>query len=334
MRILVVSPISTTAIGGPAYVTRSLVEQLQQSGNEALATCPTRLEMRTFPLFRQILIFFRAVSVSRSFENLILLDVTSTGLPFGLAARLLGKRVVVRVGGDFLWESYVERTGKAVLLSEFYSERRTLSLYETMIKWATRTTLHLADDIVFTTPWLKQIWEAPYSLEQKSIHIISNPLPSRDLQPPPEKKVFLSSGRPMRIKNIEMLKNTVWPQIQKEYPEAVLDTEPKKHEEYKEALKSAYAVILPSLSDVSPNSILEAISYGKPFICTKDTGLFETYKEAGIFVNTQNTEEMVFAIRTLLTPEGYAEAKSQVDAVVYPRDDKTLAEQYLEILIP
>jgi len=138
----------------------------------------------------------------------------------------------------------------------------------------------------------------------------------------------------MRIKNIEMLQNVVWPQIQKKYPNAMLDTEPKGHEEYKQALKSAYAVILPSLSDVSPNSILEAISYGKPFICTKDTGFFETYKNHGIFVDTKSSQEIIDAIEYLLSPQGYSDAKARVESVEYPTGQKTLAEQYLEILIP
>ena len=54
--------------------------------------------------------------------------------PTMLACRLMGKKYIIRTGGDLLWEWYVERTGEAILLRDFYSRPRALSLKEKAIE--------------------------------------------------------------------------------------------------------------------------------------------------------------------------------------------------------
>ena len=51
------------------------------------------------------------------------LDTFSVAFPAVCAARLCGKKMIIRTGGDFLWEFYVERTGDLVLLRDFYNTR-------------------------------------------------------------------------------------------------------------------------------------------------------------------------------------------------------------------
>ena len=66
----------------------------------------------------------------------------------------------------------------------------------------------------------------------------------------------------------------------------------KTHYEVLEEIKKCYAVVLPSFSEDSPNFILEAISFGKPFILTKDNGYYEKLEDIGLFIDPFNTDDI------------------------------------------
>ncbi len=332
MRILIASPIPLTAIGGPASIARILKKEFEEAGDLVEVATLSSFERKLPPLMRQLVLFLRAVVLCMRTDALLLLDPASTGISFACAGKLMGVSTTVRIGGDFLWETYVERTQEPVLLSEFYTKPRSLSTYEKIIRFATSTTLSLSDRIVFTTPWLKDLWEEPYRLEKKEIRIISNPIAKRVESQVPREKVFLAAGRNTRIKNMKLLQEA-WQVIAAEYPDAVLDTVPKRAEEYQTALKSAHALIIPTLSEVSPNSMLEAIRYGKPFISTKDNGLYEQYKEAGLFVDTRSAQEIQAAVRELLDADGYSRALEKVQKVDITLSPAQMAAAFRSVLM-
>ena len=55
-------------------------------------------------------------------------------------------------------------------------------------------------------------------------------------------------------------------------------------EKFMERISRCYAVILASLGDISPNMILDAIRHNKPFILTKETGLYDRLKNIAILL--------------------------------------------------
>ena len=63
-------------------------------------------------------------------------------------------------------------------------------------------------------------------------------------------------------------------------------------EKFMERISRCYAVILASLGDISPNMILDAIRHNKPFILTKETGLYDRLKNIAIFVDPENTDDI------------------------------------------
>ena len=83
-------------------------------------------------------------------------------------------------------------------------------------------------------------------------------------------------------------------------------------DEHKSLVKNAYAVIIPSISEMSPNNAVDAIYYGKPFIMTSDTGAQERLGNVGIFIDTLNPEALKDAIKKLLDTEEYARACARV----------------------
>jgi len=52
---------------------------------------------------------------------IVVLDTWSAAVPTMYACKLMRKKYIIRTGGDFLWEAYVERAGEMVLLKDFYA---------------------------------------------------------------------------------------------------------------------------------------------------------------------------------------------------------------------
>ncbi len=330
MRLLIASPVSLDSVAGPATVGRELLRTFRAQGD--LTRCITFSNFeRRLPLgFRHVVFFLRALPNVLWCESVLLLDPASTGPALALAARILSRRSVLRVGGDFLWESYVERTKEPVLLSEFYTKPRTLSLRERFIRMATLLTVRCTRVVVFTTEWQRALWKHPYQLDVSRTQVISPVLPERDPRPATA-PVFLSAHRTMRIKN-GLVMNDVWKLVRQTHPEAILDTNERDAMAYQEALRNCYAVIVPSLSEVSPNVVFEAIRYGKPFIATRDTGIFEEFKDVGIFVDTRDPEAIAHAVTGLLDATTYQNACARLEAFTVTRTWKEVASAFRSAL--
>jgi glycosyltransferase involved in cell wall biosynthesis len=76
---------------------------------------------------------------------------------------------------------------------------------------------------------------------------------------------------------------------------------------------------------VNPNTIIEALSAGKPFICTTGTGLNTKVREVGIYLDPLDEMAWRDGIVSLLDTERYENEKKKLDAFSYVRtwDDVT-----------
>ncbi len=331
MRILIACPVPPHEIAGPATVARELAKVFGAEGDEVTFITLSPFEKRLPIGIRQIALFIRALSKVRRVDGVLLLDPASTGPALALAAHLLKRSSVLRVGGDFLWESYVERTQEPILLSEFYAAPRSLSIREKLIKAATVRTLRLASVLVFTTAWQRDLWKVPYQLSESRLRVVPPTLAPRTLHEATG-QVFLAAHRGMRIKNGAVMQS-VWEQVVAVHPEAVLDRRMRTSEEYQRALADCYAVIVPSLSEVSPNAVLEAIAYGKPFIATRDTGVREELSELGLFVDTRDPNAIAEAVNALLTPEVYRQFTARIAAFDTVRSWPDVAKELRAALV-
>ena len=66
-----------------------------------------------------------------------------------------------------------------------------------------------------------------------------------------------------------------------------------------------------SLGDISPNMIMDAIRYNRPFIVTRETGIYDRIKDIAIFVDPENTEDIAEKIVWLSQPENYEKQKEK-----------------------
>lgn len=329
MKILITSPIADGGVGGPASVARELRTACVRAGDTVEVVAPKVKDMKLPSGIRQIVLMIRFIPYVWRADVVLALDPVSTGFSVTSVAKIFGKPVVLRIGGDFLWESYVERTQEPVLLSEFYTEPRTLARREQMIRTLTKRTLTMAHTVVFTTAWQRDIWMKPYSLAPNKLAIISNAIPQTEL-PTTEGTTLLALGRDTRIKNSALLVR-VWNRIKHEFPGIELVTGTKTRTEYVEALAQCKAVVQPTLSEVSPNTVLEAIAYGKPFMTTRDNGMYELYAPYGVFVDTRDEQAVEDGLRSLLTSRGHNTRPPERSWATAAAEYRTVFEEVLGI---
>ncbi len=330
MRILIGCPVPVMAIAGPATIARELSASFKEAGDDVRVITFSKFERKLPYILRLVAFAVRAFVACWWAERVLLLDPASTGPALMFVSNLLARPTVLRIGGDFLWESYVERTTTPILLSEFYTAPRKLTFRESTIRRATIYTLHHSTRIAFTTEWQRALWRVPYGISMPKTVVIENALPAREAVPVTG-KVFLSAHRNTTIKNGALLERA-WKRVLEKHPDAVIDTQERAPEEYRDALKDAYAVIVPSLSEVSPNAIYEAVRFGKPFITTRDTGIYEEFKTTGLFIDTREEDAFVTAVDTLMDPKGYEEVQARTKAFTKVRAWMEVATEFRSVL--
>jgi hypothetical protein len=155
--------------------------------------------------------------------------------------------------------------------------------------------------------------------------------PPRKEYMPPIAKTFVAAGRPIKLKQEAMLRR-IFEDVQRRHPDISLDARTLPGPQHRARVASSYAVILASVSDVSPNAIIDAVVNGKPFICTNDTGIKERLANTGLFVDTQDEKVLSGAIESLLQPDEYARVSACVQKFDFVRGWGDLAEDVIGIM--
>ncbi len=285
---------------------------------------------RGIPLLKHLLYYFKLRSAARNAGFVLALDTWSTGVPSHLAARAKGIPCLLRVGGDFLWETYIERTKAQMTLSEFHASRQKLSLKERLIRAGTRHLIHNAR-IFFTTRFQRSLWQTTYGTPADA-PVIENYYPPRiETYLPSRGPVFVSSGREIALKNTLLLQR-VFARLAHDHAGLELDTRYLTGEAYGQRLASSYAVVIPSLSEISSNTAIDAVCLGKPFICPEDTGTSERLRDCGLFIDTRSEAALTQAVESLLETPTYERYASAARSFSYTHSWDEIADEVLALI--
>ncbi len=332
MKIVISTGIYPPEIGGPAEYAKNLHDALALQGHGVHVRVFGKF--RRFPWgIRHIVFFLYVLPTVASSDFVIALDGFSAGVMV-LAAKLFGKKVVFRTGGDLLWEAFVDRTKEPVLLKDFYrTSLQKLSLKEKMMFRLMRWTLRNLSAIVWSTEWQRDIFLKPYGLETQRHFIVENfypPVSRRGEIEMPAKKVFFSPSRDIFLKNKTMLAQ-VFAEISKTNPEVVLDMKTVLHGAISQKLASVYALIVPSLSEISPNLALEALGTCTPIIVTEENGIRDRLHDMAVFINPLQQSSMTEGIQKLLNPDAYADYKRKLGERTFVHSWQQIADEFTGI---
>src|SRR3989344_1294531 len=163
----ILSPILLTKLGRKAYGGQALSLPCSRIKKNYLKTSNGVYRIsRRFPTgIRHILAFLRALPLVWRSDAVILLDHFSMGFPVSLATFICRRPYILRIGGDFLWESHVEMKRAQITLQAFYENLRPTNK-ERIIFYLARFVMRGAALIAFSTEWQRRIFLSPYGIEE------------------------------------------------------------------------------------------------------------------------------------------------------------------------
>lgn len=327
--MLITTGIFPPKIGGPAQYAKNLKETIERMG-KVVSLKTFNIEDHLPTGIRHLFFLLKIIPTVLYSDVALTLDTYSVGFPTVLACKLFRVKSIIRTGGDFLWEQYTERTKKKILLKNFYhTEKNNFSLKEKIIFKVTKWTLLNASCTVFSTEWQRSIFVEAYGIDSNKTSIIENYYGPKEADELCISKEFIGSTRKLVWKNLDTLKK-VFDRIQKS-SDTTLFLDNLSFEEFIERVKKCYAVILISLGDISPNMILDAIRFNRPFICTKEIGIYGRIKDAGIFVDPLNESEIEKSVLDILAKEGYDRAKEMVRKFDFTHTWEEIANEFISI---
>lgn len=329
MKIIIATGIFPPEVGGPAYYSAALRDALEVQGHEVRVVLYGRLK-KLPPGVRHLGYFLKLMRHARWAEGIIAFDTFSVGLPAAVAGMLTQRPVVARIGGDFMWELYTERTKDLIALPQVYERKERWSAKE-RINFRIQRWVIQHVDLACTCVWIRDIWARVYALDRAHVHVVENALPPREAGTPPTRKNFLFYTRPLALKNNDAFRRA-FEQAKAVRPDITLEEGMIPHEELLQRMKAGYAIVLPSISDVTPNYIVDAIRFGKPFLLTKHSGYAEPFKELGVIVDPFSEDDMMRGILALADEETYARLSRNIAAFTTVRTYDDIAREFVAIL--
>lgn len=335
MKILIASGIYPPDIGGPAQYARNLYETWKGGGHD-VKVAAYRWERAFPPIVRHILYFLKIIRKGWNADLILVLDTWSAAVPTMLACMLMRKKYLIRTGGDFLWETYVERTGDLVLFKNFYGTSLVrLSFKEKLIfKWG-GDSLRKASAVIFNTDWQRKIFESAYKLDSRKDFIVENYCGERIEPVSIDNRSFVAGTRSLKWKNTELLKEAFGhaQELVKERGLEPIDLDCGKavYDSFVEKIHQSYSLVLASLGDIGPNMIFDAIRVGTPFILTRETGLADKVKSCAIFVDPQDKNDIAEKIAWMADPNNRALQAAKVRKFAWTHSWKEVADEIVAI---
>lgn len=327
MKVLIATGIYPPAIGGPAMFAQQLSEIWSAGGTEARLAVASRFN-RLPSILRKVAFTAACLRRAVGVNAVLALDTFSAGLPAYYITRWLRKPLAVRVGGDFLWEAYVQRTGRDVTLAEFCRRLPAdLSARERTILSLTRKLLRGAELVAFSTGWYAELAAVAYGPFRRQM-VIDNPTGPREAALPAAAKSFLLAGRDIRLKNVARFRRA-FAAAKLKHPELELIEGGRPRAEYLELLRRCYAVAVPSLSEITPNAALDAIRYGKPLILTRECGYAGRFGKAAVVVDPRSEADLQAAVERLADEPSYREAAAAASSLPTDRTFVEVAADFL-----
>lgn len=325
MKIVIAAPFYPPESGVLGMYAQGLETALRKHGHEVIVC--TYGNLRRLPAgVRHLALFFRIYNVIWQSDFVLALDTWSVGLPALIAASATRTPLIVRIGGDPVWESFVERRREPVRFSEFYAAPRRLSIKERLMRWVARLMVRDAKKLLFNTRFQKDIWQKAYGFDDSRAGILENFVAPKGEPTPAQGQVFVAAGRNIFLKNRDKL-DIAFARVRQRFPQAELDTRSLPQTEHLARLASCYAVVIASVSDIGPNMAIDAVTAGKPFVSTEDSGAKERLDGCGLFIDTRTDAAIEAAIVKMLDPAEYQRLLANVQAFSFTHSWDEMADE-------
>ena len=170
MKILIATGIYPPSIGGPATYSKLLFDELPSRGIEVKIVSYD--DVRKYPKgISHLIYFFKVFLAGIRKDAIYAMDPVSVGFPAMIASRLLGKRFVLKIVGDYAWEQGTQLHGISDTLDDFVkiSHDGKVGHLEKIQKRVAKE----ADKIIVPSRYLKKI-VSQWGVDENKITVIYN----------------------------------------------------------------------------------------------------------------------------------------------------------------
>ncbi len=354
MKIILATGIYPPEIGGPATYVEKLARRLVERGmrvvivaygeqEDVLLPIPIIRVSRRGGMIARWLRYAKALRTHGTDADIVYaFSSISCGVPLWIA-HLKHPRTVLRLGGDFLWERYTDGGG-LLSLSDWHATKPWL-------QGPMNGLLKTFDHIVFSSAFQEQLYEKVYHTLPFH-HVVENAIPDGvpvlHEKHDPFKLLFL--GRFVGFKNLGSLivalheLSAVTLTIVGEGPlekqlKALVVCEKLSDritflpsmagDDKQEIFLQHDLLVLPSFTEISPNTALEARSLGLPVLLTQETGLSRTLADAAQVRTLRSPQDIVNAVRDI--EQSYPLIAERSASALPARSWDTVADEHIAL---
>ena len=343
-KVLICTGIYPPDIGGPATYSKLLYDEMPKHGISIKILSFGKVR-RLPKVIRHIVYFFKILLKSRDIDVIYAQDPVSVGLPSVLAAKILRKKFILKVVGDYAWEQFQNqisnlKSQKFITLEEFQEGKYNFmtELRRNIERWVAKN----ADKIIVPSGYLKKV-VTKWGIDEKNIIVIYNAFDAQGLKMTKRESrdelnlsgtILISSGRLVPWKGFGALID-IMPEVLKEIPDARLyiigsGSEEKNfkfqisnlkigdnvflvggisREKLLTYLRACDIFVLNSGYEGFSHLILEAMALGVPVIASNIGGNTEIIRdgENGILIEYNAKEDLKNKIISLYNEEFFRE---------------------------
>lgn len=367
--ILIATGIFPPDIGGPASYSETLLKELPK--DKFAVTVLTysdqpknepgvfRVDRGKNIFFRYFNYFIKAYRLVKKNDLIYVQGPVSEGLPIYLACKIIGRKYILKIVGDYAWEQGRQRFGIFGSLDDFQNKRHSFKVE--IFKFIQKKTAKNAELIIVPSRYLKEI-VIKWGVSGEKIKVIYNSTDKINIddnfKTGFEGDLIFSVGRLVPWKGFEVLIE-IMPDLIKFNPNfklLIIGDGPDKGK-LKEKIenlnleKNVFLLgkfdqvklwnylsqgkmfLLNTSYEGLSHLIIEAMKLGLPVITTKVGGNPELIKnnETGILVEYNNKQELIGAVKSLWeNKDFYSKISSQAKKEV---EEKFSRQKMLERLI-
>src|SRR3989344_4099434 len=311
MKLVIATPLYPPEIGGPATYAEILMRELPKSGIE--------VELVKFSDVRHLPNAIRHIAYARNIfhaarhaDAILALDVLSVGWPAFFANIFLGKKFIVKIVGDHIWEQGKQRFWIKGSLDEFPRFSFSWHPYLWFLRTLQFVVARSADCVIVPSEYLKKVI-VRWGIAPEKIAVIYNgiTLPDDLVVPPKNENEFLivSSGRRVHWKGFEAIERVA----SREANWRVFVASELPREEALGWVKAADVFVLNSRYEGLSHALIEALMLGTPVIATDAGGNGEliTNGQTGLLVPPGDEEALFIALKNVAHDPHAASARAQ-----------------------
>ncbi len=328
MKILIATGIYPPDIGGPATYSKLLYDELPKRGMATMVlTFGTVRHLP--PVIRHAVYFFNVLWFGWGVDIIFALDAVSVGLPAMVCAKILRKKFVIKIVGDYAWEQGTQRFGVIDDIDTF-QERHHYHVVVRLLNIIQKFVARQAAMVIVPSEYLKRIIRG-WGVQDLRIHVIYNAVESMESVLPQQKlaaeRWVVSVGRLVPWKGFRALIN-VCNALRNDYPDLrlkVVGDGPehaelssqidhlhlqdvvqlvgrKSHDETLRYIAAADVFVLNSGYEGLSHVLIEALQLGVPVMASRKGGNPELVVpgKTGVVFEYNNFEEIMQQLRAML----------------------------------